>query len=44
MIFYTCRPVDEQHRVTALAMRDETGAEQRVSYFDFLDWHHATGA
>ena len=37
-------PVDDQHRVTALAMRDETGGEQGVSYLDFLDWRDATGS
>ena len=35
-------PVDDQQRVTALAMRDETGVEQGVSYLDFLDWRDAT--
>ena len=35
-------PVDDQQRVTALAMRDETGAEQGVSYLDFRDWRDAT--
>ena len=37
-------PVDDQHRVTALAMRDETGSEQGVSYLDFRDWRDATGS
>ena len=37
-------PVDDQHRVAALAMRDETGGEQGVSYLDFLDWRDAAGS
>ena len=37
-------PVDDQHRVAALAMRDETGGEQGVSYLDFLDWRGAAGS
>ena len=37
-------PVDDQQRITALAMRDETGAEQGVSYLDFLDWRDATAS
>ncbi|MCY4027512.1 MAG: ADOP family duplicated permease [Acidobacteria bacterium] len=35
-------PVDDQQRVTALAMRDETGVEQGVSYLDFQDWRDTT--
>ena len=34
-------PVDNQRRVMALAMRDETGADQAVSYLDYLDWRDA---
>ncbi len=37
-------PVDDQRRVTALAMRDETGGEQGVSYLDSRDWRDATGS
>ncbi len=37
-------PVDDQRRVTALAMRDETGGEQGVSYLDFRDWRDANGS
>ena len=35
-------PVDDQRRVMALAMRDETGGERGVSYLDFRDWRDAT--
>ena len=31
-------PVDDQHRVMALAMRDADGRERRMSYLDFRDW------
>ena len=31
-------PVDDQHRVMALAMRDADGREQRLSHLDFRDW------
>ena len=37
-------PVDDQQRVTGLAMRDETGVEQGVSYLDFQDWRDATAS
>ena len=37
-------PVDDQQRVTALAMRDQAGGEQGVSYLDFLDWRDATAS
>ncbi|MYD71052.1 MAG: hypothetical protein F4W89_09975 [Acidobacteria bacterium] len=34
-------PVDDQRSVMALAMRDETGADQAVSYLDYRDWRDA---
>ncbi len=37
-------PVADGQRVMALAMRDETGGEQAVSYLDYRDWRDATGS
>ena len=37
-------PVADGQRVMALAMRDETGGEQAVSYVDYRDWRDATGS
>ncbi len=37
-------PVADGERVMALAMRDETGGEQAVSYLDYRDWRDAAAS
>ena len=34
-------PVDDQERVMVLAMQDDAGREQGISYLDFRDWRDA---